>query len=66
MSRLKVSGRCGDLIRALKCYHYPQRQGRKVPSELPQKDGVHDHAIDALRYFFVNYHEKDKTETSLY
>ena len=22
--------------------------------EVPEKDGVHDHIIDALRYFFVN------------
>jgi hypothetical protein len=47
---LFVHRRCEQLIKALECYHYnPAARG-----ENPEKDGVHDHLIDALRYFFVN------------
>jgi hypothetical protein len=49
-SRLVISPKCQRLIEAMRCYHYPQRGG-----EMPEKDGVYDHPIDALRYFFVNY-----------
>lgn len=54
-SRFVVSPRCGRLIEALKCYHYPDADKRTDASELPVKDGVYDHPVDALRYFFVNY-----------
>jgi hypothetical protein len=40
--------------------------GKSGAGELPQKDGVHDHAIDALRYFFVNYREKEESGTVRY
>ncbi|UCC99960.1 MAG: hypothetical protein JSW66_08775 [Phycisphaerales bacterium] len=40
--RVFVSPRCPRLIEALECYHHPE------------KEGVYDHPIDALRYFFVN------------
>ena len=49
-SRLVIDPKCEKLIAAMRCYHYPDAGG-----ELPEKDGVHDHPIDALRYFFVNY-----------
>lgn len=49
--RLIISPTCRSLIAALRCYHYPDLG----TSELPVKDGIHDHPIDALRYFFVNY-----------
>lgn len=48
-SRLVISPKCEKLIQAMRCYHYPDAGG-----ELPEKDGIHDHPIDALRYFFVN------------
>jgi len=48
-SRLVVSGRCVRLIEALQSYHYPEAGS----GEEPVKDGVYDHPIDALRYFFV-------------
>lgn len=47
--RLKVHPRCTKLIEALQQYRYPDSGG-----ELPVKDGVHDHPIDALRYYLVN------------
>jgi len=47
--RLFVHPRCRRLIAALKGYRYPEGGG-----ELPIKDGVHDHLIDALRYYYIN------------
>jgi hypothetical protein len=57
---LVISPRCVRLIEALQCYHYPQDLAA-AGGELPLKDGVYDHPIDALRYFFVNYKCKPKT-----
>jgi hypothetical protein len=51
-SSLIISPRCPRLIEAMECYHYPE--STHAPGELPQKDGLYDHPIDALRYFFVN------------
>jgi hypothetical protein len=51
-SRLVISPHCVRLIEALKCYHYPDGGGCGADAELPLKDGVYDHPIDALRYFF--------------
>ncbi|MDO8302413.1 MAG: hypothetical protein Q7T18_04135, partial [Sedimentisphaerales bacterium] len=59
-SSLLISPRCQKLIESLRCYHYPDYTDARpcVSTELPQKDGVYDHSIDALRYFFVNYTSK--------
>ena len=46
---LFIHPRCKRLIAALRGYRYQDGGG-----ELPWKDGVHDHLIDALRYYFVN------------
>ncbi len=46
---LFIHERCERLIKAMRSYHYAEGG-----SELPVKDGVHDHPIDALRYWFVN------------
>jgi hypothetical protein len=51
-SRFVVSPKCTRLIEALTCYHYPDTP---TGDELPIKDGLYDHPIDALRYFFINY-----------
>jgi len=63
-SRLVISPRCSRLIEAMQCYHYPE-SGRTA-AELPLKDGVYDHPIDALRYFFVNYNRSGKATTRRY
>ena len=63
--RLIMSSRCGRLIEALRCYHYPDDM-KKQGSKLPVKDGVYDHPIDALRYFFVNYFRESKAGMRLY
>lgn len=48
---LFVAPVCNRLITSLQGYRYPQGGG---PGELPLKDGVHDHAVDALRYALVH------------
>jgi len=64
-SRLVISPRCQRLIEAMRCYHYPDGAGRSG-AELPLKDGVYDHPIDALRYFFVNYQHSGKVTSRRY
>ncbi|MHC4424667.1 MAG: phage terminase large subunit family protein [Planctomycetota bacterium] len=64
-SRLVISPKCQRLIEAMQCYHYPE--SRSAAGELPQKDGLYDHPIDALRYFFVNHNRPpQKTATRRY
>ena len=57
---LIIAPRCRRLIEALQCYHYPDAS-RSASTELPLKDGVYDHPIDALRYFFVNLRNTHRT-----
>ncbi|MBW8016863.1 MAG: hypothetical protein FVQ82_11800 [Planctomycetes bacterium] len=61
-SRLLISPKCVRLIEAMECYHYPEIGER----ELPEKDGVYDHPIDALRYFLVNVDKNVKPERKRY
>ncbi len=65
-STLIISPRCQRLIEAMRCYHYPESGSAAAAGELPLKDGLYDHPIDALRYFFVNYHHPAKTTTRRY
>jgi hypothetical protein len=65
-SRLVISPRCQRLIEALRCYHYPEPGTAAATGELPLKDGLYDHPIDALRYFFVNYKYSTKTTSRRY
>jgi hypothetical protein len=62
-SSLVISPRCVRLIEALQCYHYPDSSAGR---ELPVKDGVYDHPIDALRYFFINYKHPQKATARRY
>jgi hypothetical protein len=62
---LVISPRSQRLIEALQCYHYPQADGTAA-TELPVKDGLYDHPIDALRYFFVNFRQGFKTTSRRY
>jgi hypothetical protein len=62
---LVISPNCPRLIEAMQGYHYPD--GAQSPGgELPLKDGVYDHPIDALRYFFVNRQHGASTTTRRY
>ena len=63
--RLVISPQCPRLIEAMTCYHYPDSQAAQT-AELPLKDGVYDHPIDAMRYFFVNYTRPQKTKARRY
>jgi hypothetical protein len=45
---ITIHPRCVRLIKAMRCYQL------EPGKEVPFKDGVHDHAVDALRYFFLN------------
>lgn len=65
VSRLVVDPRCERLIEALRCYHYPEAPSGAA-GEMPVKDGVYDHAIDALRYFFVNYDRAGMVKSRVY
>jgi len=53
-SSLLISPQCPRLIEAMQCYHYPEPHRAGITGELPLKDGIYDHPIDALRYFFIN------------
>jgi hypothetical protein len=61
-SNMMISPRCVRLIEALECYHYADG----VKKEMPEKDGVYDHPVDALRYFFVNYGVSSKARVKAY
>jgi hypothetical protein len=58
--------------KAMQCYHYPDSPlgtpygAARAPGELPLKDGLYDHPIDALRYFFINHAHPEKTSTRRY
>lgn len=64
-SRLVIDPKCAGLIEAMRCYHYPD-SNRGDNSEVPLKDGVHDHYVDALRYFFVNVSSFGKASSRRY
>jgi hypothetical protein len=64
-SSLVISPNCPRLIEALQCYHY-RDTSRSTPSEEPFKDGVYDHPIDALRYFFINRQHGSPTKERRY
>jgi hypothetical protein len=57
-----VNPRCGRLIEAMQSYHYPQTGS----IEMPLKDGIYDHPIDALRYFFINYNFPNTAKSRKY
>ncbi len=60
-ARLTVDPRCVRLIRALEAYHYPSGPSLAA-RELPDKDGEHDHLIDALRYLVVHLFGRGRGE----
>ncbi len=64
-SSLLISPKCPRLIEAMQCYHYPDTASADG-KELPLKDGLYDHPIDALRYFFVNHTRPHKPSARRY
>jgi len=55
-----VYNKCIETIRSLQGYCYEFSKFRSMINEEPVKDGLHDHACDALRYFFVNRFDSAK------
>lgn len=51
--RYSVDPKCQATIKSLRGYSY-KLGVFKIPTELPDKDNIHDHCCDAVRYFFVN------------
>tara|TARA_R110002110_G_scaffold240683_1_gene456922 strand:+ start:428 stop:1759 length:1332 start_codon:yes stop_codon:yes gene_type:complete len=52
--RLHIDKKCINLINDIESYRYvDQKEGTDL-KEIPLKDGLHDHAMDAMRYYFVN------------
>jgi hypothetical protein len=45
------------VLRAIRAYCYPKDKEGKPLSDKPEKDGITDHAMDCLRYFFINRDE---------
>jgi len=54
--RFFIHERCTETVRSFYGYTYrPVTQSNEdLVHEEPDKDGIHDHACDAVRYFFVN------------
>jgi len=48
--RLRFDPRCRRVIDDIAGYGYQQDDGGAPAGELPLKDGIHDHSMDALRY----------------
>ena len=64
-ANIRISPKCRHLLHSLENYHYPAADTTSHPDR-PVKDGP-DHAVDALRYFFVNkMHPWGKTEMRYY
>lgn len=51
--RYHITKNCIETIRSLRGYSYKLGIFKR-PTEEPDKDNIHDHACDAVRYFFVN------------
>jgi hypothetical protein len=51
--KLFISPVCVNLIQAFDIYRYPDPKDN-IQSEMPLKDGISDHWIDALGEFFIN------------
>jgi len=60
--RFFIHSRCKESIRSMYGYTYEQqtKSTRDLFKEEPMKDGVHDHACDMIRYFFVNCFDQAK------
>jgi len=52
-NRYFITENCQDTIRSFNGYQYSSNKEGLIKEE-PLKDNLHDHLMDALRYFFVN------------
>ncbi len=42
------------VVKDVESYHYPAAKSEHAVKDVPVKDGVHDHSMDAWRYFAIN------------
>ena len=52
--RLHINKKCVNVINDVESYRYQDQKEGTDLKEVPMKDGLHDHSMDALRYFFIN------------
>lgn len=50
---LKIDPRCKKLIEDFLAYQYPADETGKIMGEIPEKDDIHDHTMDAIRYMIA-------------
>ena len=59
--RFRILRKCVNTINSFEGYCYPPAGTMDASiKEVPFKDGLHDHACDAVRYFFVNRFDNAK------
>jgi hypothetical protein len=51
---LHLDKKCIGLAQDLENYRYPEHMEGRDLKQTPLKDGIHDHGVDALRYYFIN------------
>jgi len=51
--RYTIDPKCEATIKSMRGYSYKLGPFKR-PTEDPDKDNIHDHCCDAIRYFFVN------------
>ena len=51
---LHLDKKCMGLAQDLENYRYPEHMEGRDLKQTPLKDGIHDHGVDALRYYFIN------------
>ena len=49
------------VVRALRGYRYPDTKDGRPVSDHPMKDGLYEHAMDALRYGVINHENARRT-----
>jgi phage terminase large subunit len=57
--RYRVTANCKETIRCFNGYQYDMTKDGNAKEEA-LKDNIHDHLMDALRYFFINKFDKAK------
>ena len=52
--RLHINKKCKGILQDIETYRYHDEKEGHDLKEVPKKDGLSDHGMDALRYFLVN------------
>ena len=52
--RLHIDKKCKGIIQDIETYRYHDEKEGHALKDVPLKDGLSDHGMDALRYFLVN------------